>query len=226
MREIRANDKLLDIIEEDYAIIPLLSRFSVPLGFGYETVSEICAQEDIDVDALLLILNYIRTGIINESVFNRLSPLSVVKFLKNSHDYFLNYKFPHIRQNLISALDSDHSDINPGIIKFFDDFVKKVVDHFSHEEEYVFPYVQSLINGERSDYRIDIFRSNHEEVSEDLTELKSIILRYYRTSVPNRMYDVLVDIYDCEADMKSHTDLENNLLVPIVASFERRNVRE
>lgn len=226
MREIRANDKLIDIIEEDYSIIPLLSRFSVPLGFGNETIADICDQENIDAEALLLILNYIRTGIINDAVFNRLSPMSVVKFLKNSHDYFLNYKFPHIKQNLVSALDGGHPDVNPGIIRFFDDFVKKVSDHFRQEEEEVFPYIKRLMTGEPSDYNISIFRSNHEEVSENLTELKSIILRYYRTSVPNRMYDVLVDIYDCEEDMKSHTDLENNLLVPIVTLYERRNVKK
>ena len=55
-----------------------------------------------------------------------------------------------------------------------------------------------------------------------LVELKNIILRYYTTTVPNLMYDVLVDIYNCEEDLQSHADIENCLLIPIVADIEKK----
>ena len=35
------------------------------------------------------------------------------------------------------------------------------------------------------------------------------------------MYDVLVDIYDVEDDLDSHSLIENNILVPLVASLEK-----
>ena len=56
-----------------------------------------------------------------------------------------------------------------------------------------------------------------------LAELKNIILRYYRTTVPNLMYDVLVDIYNCEEDLISHSDIENNLLIPMVYDLEKKS---
>lgn len=222
-RQLRYDDVIIDIINDDYTILPLLSRFSIPLGLGNETLNDVCRRNDIDLKALLLVLNYIRTGIIDSSYISVVSPLEVVRFLKNSHDYFINYKFGHIRKNLIAALDLETNPTNNLILKFFDSFVKKVEDHFRYEENTVFPYVESLVDGKKSAYTIEIFERHHEEVVDALAELKNIILRYYRTTAPNLMYDVLVDIYNCEEDLASHSDIENNLLIPMVYDLERKS---
>lgn len=222
-RQLRYDDVIIDIINDDYTILPLLSRFSIPLGLGNETLNDVCRRNDIDVKALLLVLNYIRTGIIDSSYISVISPLEVVRFLKNSHDYFINYKFGHIRKNLIAALDLETNPTNNLILKFFDSFVKKVEDHFRYEENTVFPYVENLVDGKKSAYTIEIFERHHEEVVDALAELKNIILRYYRTTAPNLMYDVLVDIYNCEEDLASHSDIENNLLIPMVYDLERKS---
>lgn len=222
-RQLRYDDVIIDIINDDYTILPLLSRFSIPLGLGNETLNDVCRRNDIDLKALLLVLNYIRTGIIDSSYISVVSPLEVVRFLKNSHDYFINYKFGHIRKNLIAALDLETNPTNNLILKFFDSFVKKVEDHFGYEENTVFPYVESLVDGKKSAYTIEIFERHHEEVVDALAELKNIILRYYRTTAPNLMYDVLVDIYNCEEDLASHSDIENNLLIPMVYDLERKS---
>lgn len=222
-RQLRYDDVIIDIINDDYTILPLLSRFSIPLGLGNETLNDVCRRNDIDVKALLLVLNYIRTGIIDSSYISVVSPLEVVRFLKNSHDYFINYKFGHIRKNLIAALDLETNPTNNLILKFFDSFVKKVEDHFRYEENTAFPYVENLVDGKKSAYTIEIFERHHEEVVDALAELKNIILRYYRTTAPNLMYDVLVDIYNCEEDLASHSDIENNLLIPMVYDLERKS---
>lgn len=222
-RQLRYDDVIIDIINDDYTILPLLSRFSIPLGVGNETLDDVCRRNAIDVKALLLVLNYIRTGIIDSSYINVVSPLEVVRFLKNSHDYFINYKFGHIRKNLIAALDLESNSTNGLILKFFDTFVKKVEEHFQYEERKVFPYVEALVNGMKSAYTIEIFERHHEEVGGALAELKNIILRYYRTTAPNLMYDVLVDIYNCEEDLATHSDIENNLLIPMVYDLEKKS---
>lgn len=167
-------------------------------------------------------LNYIRTGIIDSTLINVVSPIEVVHFLKNSHDYFINYKFVHIRSNLVAALELEPNRANDLILRFFDTFVEKAAEHFKYEDLTVFPYVSNLVSGKNSTYTIGIFQRHHEEVGGALAELKNIILRYYRTSVPNLMYDVLVDIYNCEEDLTSHSDIENNLLIPMVSALEKK----
>lgn len=221
-RQLRYDDAIIDIINDDYTILPLLSRFSIPLGIGNETIEDVCRNNAIDVNALLLILNYIRTGIIDTALINIVSPIEIVNFLKNSHDYFVSYKFNHIRKNLIAALDIEANSTNALILNFFDTFIKKVKEHFNYEERKVFPYVEGLVNGQKSNYTIEIFERQHEEVIDALAELKNIILRYYRTTAPNLMYDVLVDIYNCEEDLESHSDIENNILIPMVYELEKK----
>lgn len=215
-------DSLLELVSENYNIIPVLSRFSIPLGFGNRSIGKVCKSQGIDCELFLTIINFILTGSLEYSRIGMISPLSLVDFLKRSHEYFIDYKFPHIRANLVAALDEHHSDVNPSIIAFYDNFVDNVLAHFRYEEDNLFPYIRGLVNGEVSDdYNISVFRRQHVEVSESLNELKNIILQFYNTDVPNRMYDVLVDIYNCEEDLDTHADIENHVLIPLITQLEK-----
>ena len=213
-------DSMVDLVKEDFNILPILSRFSLPLGFGNKTIAEVCMEQGIDTDIFLLIVNFIFSGKIISEKPSGMAATGIVDFLHNSHTYFLTYKFPHIRANLINALDCHHSDINPAIIRFFDEYVEEVKKHFEYEETTLFPYIRQLAEGHRSDYNIEVFRRHHDEIGEKLSELKNIILRYYSTSRPNLMYDALVDIFNCEDDLDIHNDIENYILVPMIASLE------
>lgn len=222
-RTFTVQDSVVDLINEDYDILPVLSRFTLPLGFGTKTIGELCEQSGINVEVFLLIVNFLLSGNIDTARLSSVSAREVAQFLHNSHNYYLQYKYPHIRVNLLSALDPAHADINPIIVKYFDDYINEVSTHFSYEEQTVFPYVESLYDGsDPGPYNIGMFTRQHDhEVEEKLAELKNIILRYYSTSVPYRMYDVLVDLYNCEEDLKSHADIENNILVPLIVDLER-----
>lgn len=220
-RPISASDSMVGLINEDYNILPILSRFSIPLGFGSKTIGEICSEEDINTDAFLLIVNFTLTGNIPPHINNAHNALGIIDFLHNSHNYFLGYKFPHIRTNLLSAVDDSYSEINPAIIHFFDEYVQQVKQHFEYEEQNVWPYIRNLVKGETDgDYNISIFKSHHDKIGEKLSDLKNIILRYYTTKRPNLMYDVLVDIFNCEADLNSHNEIENDILIPMISELE------
>lgn len=218
------SDSVADLIEADYDILPVLSRFSLPLGFGDKTIGQLCLSAGIHTDVFLLIVNFILNGEIEAERLVRVTPAEVAWFLHNSHDYYLAYKYPHIRGNLLSSLDPAHADINPIIIKYFDDYIDSVKAHFEYEENVLFPYIDSLTRGDRdgmAHYSADTFLKCHDhDVEDKLGELKNIILRYYTTSVPYKMYDVLVDIYNCQDDLKVHSDVENRILVPLLRRLE------
>lgn len=217
-------DSVVDLIEADYDILPVLSRFSLPLGFGSKTIGELCRDSGINADVFLLVVNFLMAGEIDGALLDKVSPSDVAFFLHNSHDYYLRYKIPHIRANLVPALDPRHNDINPIIVRYFDDYVKGVEEHFQSEEHHLFPYVRSLTEGKLpTGYSSDVFSRQHDHGAEEkLNELKNIILRYYSTSVPYKMYDALVDIYNCEDDLKSHSQIEERILVPLVRKLESR----
>lgn len=214
------NDSVIDLINEDYNILPVLSRFSIPLGFGNKTIKDVCNESHINTNVFLIIVNFLLSGKIDNIATNNISPSEIVAFLHNSHDYFLVYKFPHIRKNLLNALDENYSDANPMIVSFFDEYLEQVKEHFDYEENVVFPYIRDLVAGKKSDYCIDVFKRHHDEIGEKLSDLKNVILRYYTTAMPNKMYDVLVDLFNCEQDLNSHTTIENEMLIPMVTRLE------
>lgn len=222
------NDSVADLVEADYDILPVLSRFSLPLGFGDKTIAELCTASGINPEVFLLIVNFIIEGEIEQPRLRKVSPDEVAQFLHNSHDYYLAYKYPHIRKNLLEALDPVHSDINPIIVKYFDDYIDSVKEHFSYEENVLFPYVQRLCAGTADgNYSTENFISRHDhEVETLLNELKNIILRYYTTAVPYRMYDVLVDIFNCEDDLRLHSEVENRILVPMLLNIEKEQRKQ
>lgn len=223
VRPFTAKDSVVDLIDSDYNVLTVLSCFSLPLGFGDKTIGELCEESGINAEAFLLIINFLLSGKIDNSCLKNVSPVDIIYFLHNSHEYYLLYKLPHIRTNLINALDEVHDNINPIIMRFFDDYVDLVRKHFNYEENIVFPYVRNLTEGIPGDYTIDVFRRSHDdEIEEKLAELKNIILRYYSTSKPFKMYDALADIYNCEENLTSHANIENQILIPLIAQIEKR----
>ena len=215
-----AKDNMVDLINDDYNILPILSRFSIPLGFENKRIDEVCINAGINTNVFLFVVNYILSGKIDTDNMNLISPIEIVDFLHNSHEYYLGYKLPHIRQNLLNALDTQHADINTAIVDFFDSYIKQVQEHFKYEECIAFPYIKGLLIGKTSDYNINMFKEHHDDIDENISDLKNIILRYYKTSMPNKMYDVLVDIYNCEEDLRTHTNIENDILIPMISQIE------
>lgn len=205
-------------------MLPVLSRFSLPLGFGDDTIAELCGRAGISTDLFVLVVNFILSGEIDRERLARTDAVGVADFLLRSHDYYLTYKFPHIRANLIAALDPIHADVNPVIVKYFDDSISSVKEHFAYEEHELFPYVRALAEGGHSagfNFSADLFARQHDhDVESKLSDLKNIILRYYSTSVPYRMYDALVDIYNCETDLSLHSEVEERILVPLLRILE------
>lgn len=219
------DDSINDIIQEDFNILTILSRIPIPLGFGSGSIDNICRENGVPTDLFLLIVNFAISRSIDLSSVTSSSVLGLVEFLHNSHDYFLTYKYPHIRANLLNALDGNHSSINPVIVRFFDQYVCLVEKHFHYEESVLYPYIRSLVNGYKSpDYDIATFARNHERISDTLSDLKNIILQGYSTSIPYRMHDVVVDLFNCEEDLQIHTDIENHILVPLICRLESKQI--
>ncbi|MDE6080488.1 MAG: hemerythrin domain-containing protein [Duncaniella sp.] len=216
------SDPVTALVDADYNLLSFLSRFSLPLGFGNKTIRELCAEQGISADAFLLVVNFALSGTVDRGQLARVTPDEIASFLRASHDYYLSYRFPHIRANLLAAFDPAHADINPIILNYFDRYIRRVEAHFRHEEEEVFPYIAALSGGHLDpDFDIARFATSHDhDVEDSLEEMKNIILRYYTTGIPYRMYDVLIDIFNTEDDLTLHTRIEEELLVPKTAELE------
>ena len=141
--------------------------------------------------------------------------LAVIAVL--AHGVEDDFRLPAIRRKLIEAVDCAQSDVSFAIMRFFDEYAAEVQRHMSYEEQTVFPYVESLLAGEKSTvYSIDIFRRQHDQVEIKLRELKNIIIKYYPSGSTNELNGVLFDIFNCEHELASHNAVEDELFIPAV----------
>ncbi|WP_304581934.1 helix-turn-helix transcriptional regulator [uncultured Alistipes sp.] len=212
-----SDERMCDLVCGRYSVLQVMSRFGIALGFGDKTVAEVCAEHKVDTATFLAVVNLSVSPVGSDVSAADVSVRSLLDYLHNSHGYFLDFRLPAIRRKLIGAVDCSLSDVSFAIMRYFDEYVAEVDRHMAYEEQSVFPYVESLLAGEKkADYSIDVFRRHHDRVEERLRELKNIIIKYYPSGGTNELNGVLYDIFTCEEELASHNAVENELFIPAV----------
>lgn len=218
-------DRMCDLVCDRYPVLQVMSRFGIALGFGDKTIAEVCGENRVDTATFLAVVNLVLDfgGDADAGVSVR----ALTDYLHNSHGYFLDFRLPAIRRKLIEAVDCSLSDVSFAIMRFFDEYVAEVQRHMTYEEQTVFPYVESLLSGEKNAaYSIDIFRRQHDQVEAKLRELKNIIIKYYPSGGTNELNGVLFDIFTCEQELASHNVVEDEIFIPAVERLAADGVRE
>lgn len=218
-------DKMSDLICGNYTLLQVMSRFDLSLGFGDQTVQEVCRANGVDCKTFLAVVNFITEE--NNRMADEVQDLSIhalMNYLKQAHHYFLDFQLPTIRRKLIEAIDcSVQNEVAFLILKFFDAYVADVRKHMDYEDMNVFTYVENLMAGrETGGFRISQFARRHDQIDATLTELKNIIIKYYPAKGNNHLLNaVLFDIFSCEQDLASHCRVEDYLFVPAVLRLEK-----
>lgn len=223
VNEFKRETKMRDAIADTPGLLPALSRFNIPLGFGDDNIGEVCERAGVDVDTFLAVASLISGRAARPE---HISLPALMAYLKSAHTYFLEFYLPQIRRKLISAINcGGGEDVALVILRFYDDYVAEVRRHMEDENARVFTYVECLLKGEhRDDFSIEAdFHATHEPIAMKLRELKDIfICHYHGAAADNDMLNsVLFDIMNCETDLLSHCDVENRLFTPAVEALER-----
>ena len=227
LKQYRENDRMSSLINDNNALLMVMSRFGISLGFGDKTVAEVCETQKVHCPTFLTVANFVsekehKSGAYPTSSY---SLPALLDYLKRAHAYFLDFNLPSIRRKLIDTIDCSGTDeVATLILKFFDEYTREIRRHMEYENRSVFTYVEHLLQGTLPlNYDIATFASKHGQVNSKLTELKNIIIKYYPGKDNNNLLNaVLYDIYNCEEDLASHCAVEDYLLVPAVSELERR----
>ena len=214
-----ATDTMRSLIKDNSLLLMVINRFGISLGFGENSVKEICEEQGVDTDTFLAVANFI-SG--NSEDYENISIPSLISYLKRAHTFFLDYNLPMIRRRLIDSLDYSISDgVAQLIIKFYDEYVAEVRRHMEYENEVVFSYVEKLLAGELDNsYTIRSFADKHNHIEPKLNELKTIIINYSPERGNDQLTSVLFEIISCEHDLSSHCQVEDTLFVPAVEMLE------
>jgi len=213
-------DAMSVLVNDNYRVLLVMSRFGIGLGFGDSNIGEVCLKSGVDVKTFLAVVNLLMDENSAEHLEADISIESVLTYLHNSHEYFLGFRLPEIRNKLVQVIGRNDN-LSKAIVSYFDEYIGEVHKHMEYEEKVVFPYVRKLIDGKKAiGYHIDVFEKRHNQVEARLTEFKDILIRFYPSRSTNELNSVLFDIFNCEKDLASHNEVEDRILVPTVAKLE------
>ena len=221
-------DPMSDVISDDYRMLQMIGRFGITLGFGNKTVGETCKAAGVDVTTFLTVVNYVKDAAhahINEMV-EQIDLPCLMRYLKNSHSYFVDFRLPNIRRKLLEAIDcSSSNQIAMLILKFYDEYAAEVGRHMQYEDSHVHPFVENLLNGKVGNQTFDIVvrqhEDNHASLEKSIAELKNIIIKYYpNDNAAQLMGEVLMDIFMTEEDLLTHCHMEDTLFAECVRRLE------
>ena len=138
----KPTDKMRELVKDNSSLILVMGRFGISLGFGDKSVREVCRIHNVDERTFTEVANFC-SG--REYRFEVISLQALIEYLKQAHEYYLEFNLPNIRRKLIEALDcSGANDIAMLIVRFYDEYVSEVRRHMEHENKVVFVYVVCL----------------------------------------------------------------------------------
>ncbi|MDO4212410.1 MAG: helix-turn-helix transcriptional regulator [Bacteroidales bacterium] len=224
----KETDRMSDVIASQPSLLQMICRFGIQLGVGDKTVREVCEESDVDTVTFLAVANFMKNGkSVAPFYVDKVSVPTLVKHLKVAHDFFLNFQLAHIRRKLLDAIDcSRQNEVAFLILKFYDEYLSEVRKHMDFENKRIFRYVDELLAGRLPAENLLPYASKgHEGMDRKLQELKNIIIKYY-TPTDDKSSDllcnVLFSIYNCEADLRQHCEMEDALFIPAVEILEER----
>lgn len=222
--------KMSELIDADYHLLLLLNRLNISLGFGEKSVESVCKENDFDTDCFLFLANYQSNKCITniQEVFSKLPLAPFLRYLKNSHSYFLERRLPNIRRKLELVFPETDKALQTVVLDFFDNYTKEVLEHMRYEDDVVFPYVYSLIDKDANkQYSINIFEERHNDIEGKINDLKQILLKYVPgTTDQMLMVNVLTELYMSEEELEAHTFIEDNLIIPRVKEIEKERKKK
>lgn len=222
--------KTSDVLISNPYLILVLEHLGINMEVREKTVEQICNENKVSPELFLIIANLFngfKPSPISDYSFNDIQ--TIIKYLKSSHEYYLDEKYPLIQKyiDMINRIN-DHPEILM-IGKFFDKYFKEVVEHLDYEDDVVFPYVLGLNDQlmhkdpEKStiNYSVTEYREHHDDIEEKLTDLNNLLIKYIpQKNDRQERRKLLLCLFELEYDLKIHSQIEETILIPMVEKME------
>jgi len=216
--------KASELVESNPGLLMVLSRLGIVGSFGERTISEICLQHGLDARTVIMICRVYSSPdyVPSPEDLRSCSVADVLRYLHCSHDYYLKKALESIAVSMEALISPCRKDRQQVMWNFFLQYKAELKSHFEYEEGAVIPYVQNLMLGRHDpSFSIDRFEENHSNIDEKLSDLKNLLLK----SLPHecdddRRISLLIYLFALQNDLRSHTYIEDNMLVPLARLME------
>ncbi|WP_088655769.1 hemerythrin domain-containing protein [Geofilum rhodophaeum] len=233
---IHADMKMADLVHLNFEVLAVVQRLQIPFGFKDKTISDVCREHNINVDFFLQLVQWFneRENFPQEQLIQG-DAQWLVRYLHHTHQCYLNYQIPRIEKEIefLEQLPDmpDHS--ARLMLEFFREYIREFTEHIEDEENTTFPYILALGNTLSGNmdletfrkryktYTIDKYLEHHSDLEEKVFDLQSILLRHLPPPSSNCHFtNLLLEISRLGNDLKDHTLLEENVLIPKARQME------
>lgn len=206
-----------ELIEKNNRLLLLMEHFKIDFTVSDNTIEEICKAENISVRLFVWLCN-LYCGVLKNISF-KIEPqevLQVIDFLKNTHNYYKDDKYPEIKF-YINKLKEINDCADMALIEnFFDTYFNEVKQHLEVEESSTFPYLESVINNASliKNIKTHISDSDHENISNKLADLKNLLLKHIKLNDKDGLKRKLLSaIFELEFDLNIHSIIEEQIIL-------------
>ena len=235
---IHKKTKMVDLILENYQILPIINRFDINLGFEEKTIEQICKQKNINIDFFLEIVNAFHDkDYFPDNYLQKFSLKLIIDYLTKTHDFIINVKLEAIEtliNKLLNSCRKNNKQKISLISTFFYEYKTELINHIKDENNTVYPYVLLLEKAsvskknefleklKNNNYSIEEYAREHSDVEEKLFDLKNIIIKYLPDSHNITLSNhIIFDLFELESDLINHQRLEEKVLIPKVRKMEK-----
>jgi regulator of cell morphogenesis and NO signaling len=225
---ITPDKKMFDLLNDNFALLLCLQHFDIDFSVDDKTVGEICRNNKISLNAFIVIANLYNGFFPTEKEIEKIDDItSVLFYLKNSHSFYLDDKYPVLKYYL-GKMKKDHNSKDFQLIEqFFNDYFEEVLEHLKYEDEVAFPYFYSLLQNNQishaKSFSADEYKNHHTDIETKLTDLKNLFLKHIKIkSRLNTKRKFLNTLFGLEFDLKTHSIVEEKILIPLIEKIEAR----
>ncbi len=223
---ITSDMKVSEIIKENPTILLVLEHFGINDVLHDKNVSQLCSLYDIEENLFVNICNLYNGFKGSDELNLHISSIpSILRFLNNSHSFYLNEKYPEII-GYIKTLGTKENEREVKLVEsFFMEYFNEVREHLNYEEAVAFPYFYRILENKKprqKNFSASTYLHHHSDIETKLEDLKNLLLEHLRiidkTDIKRKL---LFSLFELEFDLKVHSLIEEQILIPQVLKLEQ-----
>jgi len=223
--------RMSDLIFDNPSILLLMEHFGLDFIVHEKTVLQLCEQNNINAKVFISFANmYNGFNLAEVEDFSKTDLTDIILYLKNSHNYYENEKYPEIRHYIQELYLKNNSPEIKLIDKFFDEYFEEVKEHLSYENRIAFPYFNELLHNEDSekngkqkhDFSVKDYSEHHTDIESKLNDLKELLLKHVPVQNDRMLRrKIIVSLFELEYDLNIHSTIEETILMPLIGKLEK-----
>lgn len=218
------NDKIATIAASNYKQVLLLEHLGIPLMVGEKSVQEICHEHHINPALYLCFASLFAKGRIPQTpLLNAYDVQVMVRYLQNSHRYYLTERIPQLQHYVQLLCQQNQSKGTQLLHQFVQNYIHDITEHFEYENKVVFEHILSLSNNHttQSPYNVIDYKDQHDSINSTLADIKGLLVKYLPIAEEDTLRRKLLNcLFDLEQDLLIHSKIEDQLLIPLVEKLD------